>query len=58
MPPVSLCLWIGLLIPLTSDNFMVYISGDNFRGFVYGIFTSLVRVQDSEGPGDVQFGYR
>lgn len=54
MLPISLCLWIGLVMPLiSSDNFMVYINEDNFEEFVYGIFTNLIRVQDSQDPSGV-----
>lgn len=47
MSSISL-LWVGLVIPpISSNNFMVYINEDNFKDFVYGIFTSLIRIQDA-----------
>lgn len=51
MARISLCLWVGLALPLISsdlsDNFMDCFNEDNFKEFSFGIFTSVVRVQDS-----------
>ena len=50
MAQSSLCLWVGLLLPLiSSDNFMDCFNEDNFKEYEFGILTSLLRIQDSEG---------
>ena len=49
MAQSSLCLWVGLLLPLiSSDNFMDCFKEDNFKEYEFGILTSLLRIQDSE----------
>ena len=50
MTQSSLCLWVGLLLPLiSSDNFMDCFNEDNFKEYEFGILSSLLRIQDSEG---------